>query len=223
MQKIILKFSLLILPALVLTSCLIRSLNPFYHESDVIFDKTLIGSWNDQDSGLWSIEQFSYPLDLLGKDTIDNSYKVTYTDKNGIISVFNAHLFELEGNRYIDFYPLMSELYANEAFYSFHLLPVHTVAKLMRKDNDQIAFKWYNEDWFHELVTQNKTKTDYKELEKGETDVGFNYILTGSTTSLQDFLNAHGNDTNAFNQTWNQCAVDDNDEICCLYLSRRIK
>jgi hypothetical protein len=187
-----------ILAALLLAGCLFKSVHPFYSKDKIIYDSTLLGTWSDPDSGSWEFSQYLTKKGFMGASTPDNSYLLKLWDKESKASFFHVHLFELKGTKYLDFYPMLEKVIEDD-FYSSHLLPLHSVAKLEMKADGTIHIRWYNEEWINNLIKENKTSISYDRVEdEGDTAL----IITASTNDLQQFLIEHGNDTNAFKVEW---------------------
>jgi hypothetical protein len=197
--------------AFLLSSCLIKSLHPFFKEKDVVFKKELIGTWLDQDSGKWVIAQTKIQSvgGLSNRNSVDsllNNYSITFTEKNQN-STFLVHLFSLNNQLYVDFFPddiKIPELIA------FHLVRAHSIAKI-DVFNDSISLKWFNEIWLAELFENNKIRIAHETIVDDQKDE--TYVLTASTEELQKFLIKYGNDPKAFT---------DSREILC-YSLKRIK
>ena len=62
--------------ALAITGCFVKSLHPFYKESDVVFKNELLGTWLDEDSATWRINPFIFTKGFMKGDSTDNSYLV---------------------------------------------------------------------------------------------------------------------------------------------------
>ena len=76
-----------------LTGC-VPSLQPLYTDKDVVFDRTLLGTWsqtNREDRWVFVAEG-------------TNAYKLVHTDKQGTAE-FTAHLVNVQGQRYLDLFP----------------------------------------------------------------------------------------------------------------------
>lgn len=46
---------LVIAGILLLSSCVVKSLNPFYTKKSISFDKRFIGKWTDSKKGVWTV------------------------------------------------------------------------------------------------------------------------------------------------------------------------
>src|SRR5215813_10383383 len=83
--------------ALLLASC-IPSVNPFYTQKDVVFESRLLGEWEGKDKGdkqIWKFEE--------GKEKdSEKAYTLTVTEKDGKHGEFEAHLFKLKQEYFLD-------------------------------------------------------------------------------------------------------------------------
>jgi hypothetical protein len=199
------KISLLTLSVtlMLLNGCVVKSLHPFYTEKDVIFNEELLGQWIDDDSTVWKIEQSASPSGFL-KGGFDHLLMDSYVIKFGEPeSIFNGTLFRLNDIYYLDFFPMMSELFDDE-FYSYHLVPTHSLAKVEFLSGEMVKISWFNEAWLTELFEQNKIKIAHEKVNiEHETEV---YVLTASTRELQKFITKYGDDPDIY-----KC---DNDGVC---------
>lgn len=193
-MRVIQNICLILLSAVLLSGCILRSLNPFYTEGDVVFDDILIGTWIDQDSSIWEVKQHKISKGWFTKeDSLVNSYRICFTEDKER-SIFEAHLFNLNGEKYIDFTPLMDELFKGE-FYSLHLMPAHSLAKLEISDDNHIQMRWFNEAWLVEMYKEHHLKLPYKIIQTYENEQS--YLLTAETEELQKFLLKYGQDPKA--------------------------
>ncbi len=206
--------------AVIVSSCLVKSLHPFYKEKDVVFKKELIGTWVDQESGKWTISQAKIKKEgsgILGSSTVDsllNYYTVTLTDKDGV-SEFTTHLFKLNNQLFVDFFP---EEISIMDLTSFHLVRTHSIAKI-EVFGDSIKLKWFNEIWLANLFKNNKIRISHETI--SEKDKDESYVLTASTDELQKFIIKYGNDPNAFTDK-PEANPKGRKEILC-YSLKRIK
>jgi hypothetical protein len=165
--------------ALALLSGCIPSLNPFYTEKDVVFDSHLVGEWqgqenpDDKEMQTWKFE-----------DAGNQAYKLSITEKDGKEGSFEAHLFQVKGERFLDLLPASCEFadkqagLVNVAMFRGHLLA--RVPQLGAKL--QLAFMDY--DWFGNYLKENpKALAHHKE--------GDSIVLTASPRELQEFVLKH--------------------------------
>jgi len=193
-KKIILLSCIL---GLILTSCLVKSLHPFYTVRDIIFRSDIIGSYTDQDKGTWTIEQKTETNGT--KQTSDiktkNYYQLKLVDNKKRTVIFKGVLFKLDNYYYVDFFLESGNNDDGETeLYSLHVLGVHTVARVNISKNE-ISLKWYNQEWLSDLFKQNKIRLAHEKLEDSD-----DIVLTASTEELQKFMKKFANDPKAFEE-----------------------
>ena len=206
--------SIIAIPVL-LGSCLVNSLHPFYNKEDVYFDENILGTWLDQDSAKWYIEKMyvSYGEGSQKKEYKTNGYTVRYNprykmNKNReepyteIFTDFDVFLFKINNQLYADFTPTMFPTFETMGnnFSKLHNIRTHTLAKVIKNDNS-FELIWFNGLWLAELIDNNRIKIShefipfsepYSQYYKGQ------YVLTAKTSELQSFIKKYGNDPNAF-------------------------
>ena len=86
---------------IILGGCIpIMSVNPFYTESDLVFEQKLVGTWTDdinEPETTWQFEHINEPN--------NNTYILTFIDKDGEKGLFTANLFKLKDKLFLDLYP----------------------------------------------------------------------------------------------------------------------
>ncbi|NWJ50582.1 MAG: hypothetical protein HXX14_06935 [Bacteroidetes bacterium] len=188
-------FVLLGLICLILSGCLVKSLHPFYKPSDLVFRQDIIGAYTDQNKGVWKIEG-AVNKNFLGvgkSDKQQNYYKISLLDEKKRTTTFQGCLFKLDNNYYVDFYlEKGNNDDAQTELYSYHVIGVHTVAKVLIGKNS-LRIKWYNEKWLSELFEQNKIRLSHEKIEDNDA-----VVLTASTNELQQFMRKFANDPKAF-------------------------
>ncbi|HEY0653201.1 MAG TPA: hypothetical protein VGD65_08730 [Chryseosolibacter sp.] len=183
-------FLLLVLVLAVLVQgCIVKSLHPFYAKSDLVYKSEILNTWVDQDGNRWTIKSVKEQ---------PQAYEMIFT-KDGKEASFLAHLFQLNGNLFLDFRPLASDGNVNDLF-EMHLLPSHSVAKVVQISKDVVEIKWFDEDWLHSLFSQNRIKISHEVIieENSGNDEDKSYVLTASTSELRKFLMKYGNEEAAF-------------------------
>jgi hypothetical protein len=178
--------------AVLLQGCIVKSIHPFYHESDVIFKKELVATWKDQDGSQWSIRPFQEK---------PNAYEMHWLHNGEKDLVLLAHLFSLNDELYFDFQPLLN-CEANELpLFIFHFMPTHSIAKVEILTNDEVRIKWFNESWLQSLFDQNRIKISHEVIfdETSKEDNDKMYTLTASTDELQKFVIKYGGEDAAIN------------------------
>jgi hypothetical protein len=187
---------LTVLVALLMSSCLVKSLHPFYTDKDIVYKPELLGLWQGADSATWEIKQHKSFAGFLKDEKEMNNYDIAFTDKKGT-SKFLAHLFSLDKQLYLDFYLPDME---GQDLAVMHMVPAHTLAKV-ELGKDQISIKWYNEEWLVKLFNENRIRIAHEripyDLDEKNPD-NFQVILTAPTADLQKFIIKYGNDPAAF-------------------------
>jgi hypothetical protein len=171
MRKLI---SVTLLGVLILSAGCIRSLHPIYTKQDIVFEPDLIGQWSEDDDESDEVWAFS-------KEDA-NSYALVYTDDNGEQGMFNAHLAEIKGELFLDFFPNEPELIKN-GFYQFHLLPVHTFV-YVKQIEPTLQWSFPDPDWLEEHIAANPDAIRHEKIED-------EIILTAAAKDLQAFWLKH--------------------------------
>jgi len=184
---------------LLLNSCIVKSLFPFYTDSSIYFEKKFIGTWEDTENSKWEILLFQ---DVILKENkknkpseldsdqfrIYNKYKngyVVYFGKDSVKSSFLAMPFKIKGQLFLDFTPIEDsemEGLKNE-LYKMHLIGTHTLAKFDIISDNEIDIKWFSTEKLGELFEQDKIKIEHENVGFGET-----VLLTASSEELEKFI-----------------------------------
>jgi len=179
-----------ILAMLAMSSCLVSSLHPFFKAKDIIFDPSMLGSWIDEDSCIWTIEENMISEGFMGPVHSDSTYRITYYEGEGMIGMFTGTLFQLKGMLYVDFYPDPNEDHHHSDFASMHHFPTHTLARI-GMDSEGIMLYWYGEEWLTDLFEQNRIRIKHETVEINS-DYS-RHVLTAPTDELQKFINKYAN------------------------------
>jgi len=175
--------------AVCLQGCIVKSIHPFFKESDVIYQEALEGTWQDQDKNKWVIHKNPFK---------PNSYELHYS-KSGRNVALLGHLFTIEGDMYFDMIPIEDN--SEEALvYDLHLLPTHSIAKVDKLTKQDVVIKWFNEEWLRKMFTQNRIKISHELVmdENPQSEDDGMYLLTASTDELQKFVAKYGNNDDAY-------------------------
>jgi hypothetical protein len=184
---------LIIATGLLMSGCFIKSLYPFYTKKDIVYDPKIIGTWTDEDSSKWIIkQQMKWPI------APDSSYQVEIVEKDGSMGSFNVHLFRLNNQLYLDFYP--SGKIGSNDIVEENIVLIHSLAKITYS-KDVIKIQWFNEVWLEKLLDQNKIRIRHEKIYENDLDIN-SYLLTASTEELQKFIIKYGNDPQAFKSIW---------------------
>jgi len=197
---------------LLMSSCLVSSLHPFYKEKDKIYEPAMLGSWIDSDSCIWVIEKNMVSEEFMGPEYPDSTYRLTYYEEEGMIGLFIGTLFELKGIRYMDVYPDPNEDHCASSLTDMHHFPTHTLARI-QLDPDSIMLYWYGDEWLDELIKNNRIRIKHETV-----DVSPDYtrhLLTAPTEDLQKFIIKYANNPKTginVNKILAQGYVDDEEE-----------
>ncbi|MFL6468027.1 MAG: hypothetical protein ACJ72Z_08725 [Pyrinomonadaceae bacterium] len=164
--------------SLAMSGC-VPSVNPFYTDADVYFDRNLLGEWSDDDgSESWAFEA-----------GVDNDYKLTYTDEEKKTGVFTARLFKLGERSFLDIVPSRSVCIQND-FYIGHLLPLHTFVQIaINGKSGHVSY--LDSAWLARLLNKNPNAVQHSFF---NSDI----FLTDTTKNLQAFLVANIETPEAF-------------------------
>ncbi|MBX2844072.1 MAG: hypothetical protein KTR26_20055 [Flammeovirgaceae bacterium] len=187
----------------IFSGCTVLSFYPLYTEKELIKNDQLIGKWEsiDGDTIMWEIsfedsiwlKKMNNPFDK-GSKEIPNKFTYTLSlyqkgAADNAKAKFYVHLVKLGDRTYFDFYPEEWEM--NNTILTFHLMPVHTFAKVEIIDN-AIKIQWFDSDWLQELFFNNKVRIRHE-------NNGANTLLTAKPEELQKFILKYGEDKNALN------------------------
>jgi hypothetical protein len=123
------------LAALVFFTSCATSLNAPYCESDLVFDRSIVGTWTSEDES----ESWQFTV------SDDKGFRVAYTDENGKTGHFKAYLFTIGTEMFLDMSPAQPDMTGND-FYKSHFAKLHTIIHVMRNSGSfRVAF--LDEDW----------------------------------------------------------------------------
>lgn len=208
--RILISLALLVF---LLNGCIVKSLHQFYHEEDVIYDEEILGAWLDDEYTRWVISPYTYSKVFLGSDTTDNSYLVELYEDSLVPIQFNAHMFEVDGKKYLDFMPLRDD--DNYDLLEMHLVPTHSLAMIDYDKNGNMTISWFAEEWLKKLFEENRVKIAHEIVEDPGIKTDSEYVLTASTDELQKFILKYGN-----RETPDKCEENDNDYFMCTQLTK---
>lgn len=189
-------------------SCTIFSLNPLYHEEDLLELPELQGVWQDTDDGgeyvsLEKLENKRYVFrymeeqgtDIDGSGTEGGSEAEPSVNKAAEAYLmdtvsFEAGILKLGDHYFMDLYPYYDEEF-DEADYLFRgFIPTHSFLKI-DWDHEYITLYTFSYDRLKELFEQNRIRIRHQTFE--------DYIvITASTDELQKFISKYADDEKAF-------------------------
>jgi hypothetical protein len=198
-MKTIKFFSLFLVLALLLNSCIVKSLHAFYTQNIIHFESKFIGQWLDKDSDKWDVQAFQDVIlkenhkenpSELEKDELKlyNKYKngyVVYFEKDSTKSTFLAMPFKIKNQLFLDFIPIedRESEQAHNNLYQMHLIETHTLAKFDITSDNEINIKWLSSKKLEELLDENKIKIKHEKVGYGET-----VLLTATSEELVKFI-----------------------------------
>lgn len=174
---------------LFLSGCVVYSFYPLYTEKDLFANDLLTGKWMDKDSTSWSFEHTKTDSKENMK-TDSTSYVLIVNDKDNRESKFSVHIIKLGGHYFLDFY--LEDFYDNQNLdlASFHIVPVHTFAKVVISKN-QLQINWFDQNWLEKLIKENKIRIRHEYN-------GDYILLTASPKDLQKFVTKYVDSEEAF-------------------------
>ncbi len=179
----------------ILNSCIVKSLQPFYVPEAIAFQEAFIGEWNDNKKGNWKVTSLKEEFEKDNKDSSEISiedrkvfeeykdgYLITYT-KNEKESTLIAMPFKIDNQVFIDFIPLEYKGSNSNNLIDQHLLKTHSVAKFDILEKNQVKVNWLDEERLKELFNNNQIQLKHEVIGLDES-----FVLTASSEELYRFL-----------------------------------
>lgn len=163
--------SLVCLLAVFLSGCVVLSIQPFYSEKDVVFDKELLGAWKVEGK----------EDTLLFRKADDVSYNIAVFE-DGKAIVYRGYLFELMRSRYLD----ITQPDASDSSQTGHMIPVHTLWKV-EYGGDTLTIYGVNGTKLRDILKE-------KPLPWADPDYRGGVLLMGTTAQIQEFLRQNPNE-----------------------------
>ena len=120
-------------------------------------------------------------------------YQLTHYTAKGASAVFEAHLVEINGLQFLDFYPDSNRgsllMHENE-FLQMHVFPVHTFAKVEIK-TEEVRVYMINYEWIDKLIRESKIRIKHEKVDD-------EILITAKTESLQKFMAKYGREKEAY-------------------------
>lgn len=168
----------LLIAVLLLTAC-IPSLHPLYTEADLTMDPTLVGTWEEKETGeAWT---FSTCEKL--------KYKLVHTDSDGRRGEYDARLVKIEDKLFLDIVPIKPGFTQND-FYQERFIATHTFVHVIRKEST-VEISHMESRWLKDFLARNPDAIRHEKL-NGE------IVFTSSPKETQRFVLAHLNTREAF-------------------------
>ncbi len=174
------------------SGCVVFSFYPLYTEKDLFANDLLTGEWIDKDSAIWKFEH-RYKGKKIPANIDSAAYILTLKEKeqdNFSKAALVVHVVKLGGHYFLDFY--LEEYFDNDklSLFDFHVLPVHTFAKLEFKKGT-MHIHWFDQDWLKKLIKGNYIRIHHE-------DNGKHILLTAKPQELQKFVIKYVNSAEAF-------------------------
>ncbi len=167
--------------AAVMLGC-VPSLQPLYLEKDPILLGSLAGTWVSTDGK----EKFTFKA-----DEQEIKYEITCTDQEGGTGKLEARLLRLGKHLFLD--TSVNDLPEVKCAYpKCHLLPVHRFTKISI-EGDVLRYATLDFGWIKNGIEKKKITIRHEATK----DMTF---LTASTKELQEFIRAHADDKEAFQE-----------------------
>ena len=195
-MKTIKSISLFIVLALLLNSCIVKSLYPFYTKDTLSFEKRFLGIWKDNNDSenQWIIASAKeYYEEEWKKDTVPPSpedmekynkekegYIVINKQKNDV-AIFMAMPFKINNQLFLDFTPITSSCECSIDLIGYHEVTTHSLVKFDILNDKSALLKWFSSEKMKDLIENNKINIKHEKLDQG-------YLLTASPEELQKFI-----------------------------------
>lgn len=163
--------------AVLLTAC-IPSMNPYYTDKDVVSESRLRGEWEAKDKAdkqIWKFEE--------GKEGDSQKiYTLTVTEKDGKHGVFEAHLFKLKQEYFLDIQ--ITDLGADVAdLVAASLIPGHLLLRVPQIE-PELKLAPFDFGWLEKYLKEHPKALAHRQ----EHD---SIVLTAETADLQSFVLKH--------------------------------
>lgn len=187
--------AIIIVFLLLLNSCIVKSLQPFYIKDSLSFNKTLIGKWTDQKKGEWQVESVKAEFEKdkkSGKKLSEEDLKAYQNYKEGYIMTYEkqdksvrfiAMPFKIEKQYYLDFVPLEYDAEEVSPLALQHLISTHSLAKLDMNSEKKLTFTWLDEKEIENLFKAKKLRLKHERVGIQE-----DLLLTATSKELYAFL-----------------------------------
>lgn len=169
------KRNIVLIAAVALLGACIPSLNPFYTEKDVVFEPKLLGTWQEKENAdeqeTWKFEEAN-----------EKAYKLTVTEKEHKHGEFEAHLFKLKQDYFLDI--VAREIGDNVAgLVGASLIPGHLLLRIQQFE-PELKMEGTDYDWVQKYLKEHpKALAHHIESDR--------ITLTAETKDLQSFVVKH--------------------------------
>lgn len=189
------KLILLTLGVLLFSSCIVKSIQPFYTTNTIKQHNAFVGNWKDNKSGEWEIVSFKDEWEKENQDQTKllkedkeayerykNSYHIKQTRKENE-AFFLAMPFMVDNHLFLDFSPFEYDSDDLNRLAGQHLLKTHSAAYAKVESDNTVTLKWLNEKVIRQLLDNDKVR-----LKHEKTGIDDDLILTANSEQLHNFL-----------------------------------
>ncbi|WP_370479041.1 hypothetical protein [Tamlana flava] len=193
------------------SSCIIRSLYPFYTKDTIYFEERFLGTWEGFDGkpNKWivvSVEDVYHvqnALDMrnckgpLCRERITTEIEAYFLiiKVKDEIAIYLMTPFKIKNDLFLDVFPInnyCSDGSGNgcemkEDFKSFNI-KTHSLLKLDVLNNDTVKMHLFDKFELRKLIENNKIKIKYHKIEQSDGTKDNLYLLTASSVELQRFI-----------------------------------
>ncbi|TCK69125.1 hypothetical protein DFQ05_0640 [Winogradskyella wandonensis] len=179
---------------LLFSSCIVKSIQPFYTKSSINYSGKLVGNWTDNKNGQWDIRSFkdewekeTDPNTTLSKESKEaferfkDGYYIKYKKKDTEAS-FIAMPFMVNKHLFIDLTPFEYDSDDLNKLVAQHLLKTHSTA-FVDITNEGFTLKWLSEKAVNKLITEKRLRIKHE-----RTGIDEDLVLTASSDELHNFL-----------------------------------
>lgn len=183
-----------------LSSCIVKSLHPFYTKDKVSFSKKIVGTWKDSKNGKWEILSFKEEwqketksqtkLTKEDQEAFENykdGYVISYTKKEKV-GEFIAMPFKIGKDLFLDFTPFYYESEDLNDLVAQHLFKTHSAAKVEFVEDGGFHIKFLSEEKVKPLFSENSIRLKHEKSSFDE-----DLILTSKSDELYEFLRKFNN------------------------------
>jgi hypothetical protein len=187
------------LAVLALTICVLScvwSLQPLFEESDLVFERGLVGTWKTADhEDTWTFEKAQnsneYVLVYHQAEFEPGGPSANKKSVPGDTVRFQARLGRLGGHLFLDLIPeAEGNPRVHNDLFNWHLIRAHTICRLWL-DKDELRLDWLDENWLGEAFKSGKITIAHARAADG-------WVVTAPTKELQQMVLKYAEDKDAF-------------------------
>ena len=208
------KALLILIGVLLLNSCIVKSLFPFYTKDAIYYEPRLVGTWQDdkvtrleifpfkekylEEQADGTPDEIAKALDKRMRELVgdygdfgpfglyEKAYLV-FMNEEGKEAVFLAVPFKVKEELFLDFALLDVDMDPINSLASFHMARMHTLIKVeFDAENTQVNLRWFAEEKLNKLIEENRIRIKYSDISSAIENPS--YLLTAPSEELQKFI-----------------------------------